>query len=116
MSAADRRVVVTGMGVVSALGIGVEATWDGLVAGRSGIRWIDSFDPCRVTSKIAATVVGFDASGVLDRKEIRRTDRYTQFGLVAAREALDPGRAARPPRRQPGRAQPGSSWGPGWAA
>jgi 3-oxoacyl-[acyl-carrier-protein] synthase II len=77
------------MGVVSAVGIGVEATWAGLVAGRSGVRRIDSFDPERTDSKIAASVVDFDPSHVLDRKEIRRADRYTQFGLVAAREALD---------------------------
>ena len=89
MSLSDRRVVVTGMGVVSAVGIGVEATWAGLVAGRSGVRRIDSFDPERTDSKIAASVVDFDPSHVLDRKEIRRADRYTQFGLVAAREALD---------------------------
>jgi 3-oxoacyl-[acyl-carrier-protein] synthase II len=89
VSLSDRRVVVTGMGVVSAVGIGVEATWAGLVAGRSGVRRIDSFDPERTDSKIAASVVDFDPSHVLDRKEIRRADRYTQFGLVAAREALD---------------------------
>ena len=81
--------VVTGMGVVSAVGIGVEATWSSLIAGRSGVRTIDSFDPVRVDSKIAATVMDFDASHVLDRKELRRSDRYTQFGLVAGREALD---------------------------
>ncbi len=84
-----RRVVVTGMGAVSALGQGVERTWDGLVAGRSGIRTIESFDPSRLTSRIAAEVPEFDASGVLDRKDLRRTDRYIQFGLVAAREAMD---------------------------
>lgn len=89
MSRSERRVVVTGMGVVSAVGIGVEATWAGLVAGRSGVRRIDSFDPERTDSKIAASVLDFDPSHVLDRKEIRRADRYTQFGLVAAREALD---------------------------
>lgn len=83
------RVVVTGMGALSALGSGVAATWDGLVAGRSGVRTIESFDPSRVASRIAAEVRDFDASAVLDRKEMRRTDRYIQFGLVAAREALD---------------------------
>lgn len=92
MSRSERRVVVTGMGVVSAVGIGVEATWAGLVAGRSGVRGIDSFDPERTDSKIAASVLDFDPSHVLDRKEIRRADRYTQFGLVAAREALDSAR------------------------
>jgi 3-oxoacyl-[acyl-carrier-protein] synthase II len=83
------RVVVTGMGALSALGNSVAATWDGLVAGRSGIRTIERFDPSRVASKIAGEVRDFDASHVLDRKDVRRTDRYIQFGLVAAREALD---------------------------
>ena len=61
----------------------------GLVAGRSGVRTIEAFDPSRLTSQMAAEVRDFDASGVLDRKELRRTDRYIQFGLVAARQALD---------------------------
>lgn len=84
-----RRVVVTGMGMLSALGTDVPSTWAGLIAGRSGIRTIEAFDPSRITSRIAGEVHGFDASGVLDRKDLRRTDRYIQFALVAAREALD---------------------------
>jgi len=84
-----RRVVVTGMGAVSALGNDVASTWEGLVAGRSGVRTIETFDPSRVDSKIAAEVRGFDPSAVIDRKEMRRMDRYIQFGLVVARQALD---------------------------
>ena len=84
-----RRVVVTGMGAVTALGNDVATTWAGLVAGRSGVRTIESFDPSRLTSRIAAEVRDFDASHILDKKDIRRTDRYIQFGLVAARQALD---------------------------
>jgi 3-oxoacyl-[acyl-carrier-protein] synthase II len=84
-----RRVVVTGMGAVTALGNDVSSTWDGLVAGRSGIRRIEAFDPSRLTSQVAAEVRDFDASHVLDRKDLRRTDRYIQFGLVATREAMD---------------------------
>ena len=84
-----RRVVVTGMGAVSALGNDVASTWEGLLAGKSGIRTIERFDPSRVDSKIAAEVKDFDASAVIDRKEMRRMDRYIQFGLVVAREALD---------------------------
>jgi 3-oxoacyl-[acyl-carrier-protein] synthase II len=84
-----RRVVVTGMGAVTALGNDVASTWAGLVAGRSGVRPIEAFDPSRLTSRIAAEVRDFDPSGVLDRKDIRRTDRYIQFGLVAARQAMD---------------------------
>jgi 3-oxoacyl-[acyl-carrier-protein] synthase II len=85
----SRRVVVTGMGMVTALGNDVPSTWEGLLAGRSGIRTIESFDPSRLNVRIAAEVQAFDSSHVLDRKEQRRTDRYIQFGLVAAREAMD---------------------------
>jgi 3-oxoacyl-[acyl-carrier-protein] synthase II len=84
-----RRVVVTGMGMVTALGNDLPSTWSGLVAGRSGVATIDAFDPSRLTARIAAEVHDFDASGVLGRKEIRRTDRYIQLGLVAAREAIE---------------------------
>jgi 3-oxoacyl-[acyl-carrier-protein] synthase II len=83
-----RRVVVTGMGMITAIGNDVAATWAGLVEGRSGIRTIESFDPSRLDSQIAGEAQGFDASGLLDRKELRRTDRYAQFGLVATAEAL----------------------------
>jgi len=84
-----RRVVITGTGAVTALGNDVETTWAGLIAGRSGVRTIENFDPSRLASQIAAEVRDFDASGLLDRKELRRTDRYIQFALIAAREALD---------------------------
>ena len=86
---APRRVVVTGMGMVTALGTDVASTWDGLVAGRSGIRTIEAFDPSRLHSQMAGEVPGFDPSDVLDRKDIRRMDRYMQFGLVVSRQALD---------------------------
>ncbi len=84
-----RRVVVTGTGALTALGQDVESTWAGLLAGHSGVAPITQFDATRVSVKIAAEVKDFDASGVLDRKEIRRTDRYIQFALVATRQALD---------------------------
>ncbi len=88
-SPAARRVVVTGMGMLSALGQGVTPTWEGLIAGRSGVRTIDAFDPSRLTTRIAGQVPDFDPNGVIDRKDQRRMDRYIQFGLVAAREAMD---------------------------
>ena len=84
-----RRVVVTGMGMVTALGNDVASSWAGLAAGRSGVATIASFDPSRLTVQIAGEVKDLDASHILDRKEIRRTDRYIQFGLVASREAMD---------------------------
>jgi 3-oxoacyl-[acyl-carrier-protein] synthase II len=84
-----RRVVVTGMGAVTPLGNDVQTFWSRLVRGDSGVETISGFDPERVTSKIAGEVKDFDPSNVLDRKEIRRNDRYTQLALVAAREAMD---------------------------
>jgi len=83
-----RRVVVTGMGMVTALGNDLPTTWAGIVAGQSGIRRIEAFDPTRINSQMAGEVRGFDVSSVLDRKELRRTDRYAQLGLVASAEAL----------------------------
>ena len=84
-----RRVVVTGTGMLTALGNDVATTWDGLVAGRSGIATITAFDPSRLAARIAGEVKDLDASHILDRKEVRRTDRYIQFGLVASRQAMD---------------------------
>ena len=84
-----RRVVVTGMGIVSALGNDVASTWAGLLAGRSGVRTIETFDPGRLGVRIAAEVRDLDVSHVVDRKDARRMDRYILLGLVAAREAMD---------------------------
>ena len=83
-----RRVVVTGMGAVTPLGNDVETFWRRLVAGESGVRTIQGFDPSRVDSRVAGEVVDFDPSAVLDRKDVRRNDRYTQLMLVAGREAM----------------------------
>ena len=84
-----RRVVITGMGMLTAVGNDVPASWAGLLAGRSGIGPVTGFDASRLTVRFAGEVKDFDSSGVLDRKDQRRTDRYIQFGLVAAREAMD---------------------------
>jgi 3-oxoacyl-[acyl-carrier-protein] synthase II len=91
-----RRVVITGYGAVTPLGADAESFWANLVAGRSGVRTISSFDPSRVPSRIAGQVPDFDPSVVLDRKEVRRNDRTTQMALVATRAALD--MAGMPPR------------------
>jgi 3-oxoacyl-[acyl-carrier-protein] synthase II len=87
--AVPRRVVVTGMGMITALGKDVATTWEGMVAGRSGVGPITLFDPERLDCRIAGEVKDFDSSHVLDKKDMRRTDRYIQFGLVAARQAMD---------------------------
>ena len=85
----SRRVVVTGMGLVTPLGKDVTSTWAGMVAGRSGVSTIEAFDPSRLSVRVAGQVHDFDPSPVIDRKDQRRMDRYMQFGLVAAREAMD---------------------------
>lgn len=83
-----RRVAVTGIGVVSPLGIGLEATWQAAVSGRSGVGPIDTFDVSEYPARFAALVRDFDPSGVLDPKEARRLARFQQFAMVAAEEAL----------------------------
>jgi 3-oxoacyl-[acyl-carrier-protein] synthase II len=82
------RIVITGMGTLSSLGNSTQATWDGLVAGRSGIGPITQFDPARLTTRIAGEVKDFDCSALLDSKAQRRNDRYTQLALMAALEAV----------------------------
>jgi 3-oxoacyl-[acyl-carrier-protein] synthase II len=82
-----RRVVVTGMGMVSALGNDVASSWEGLLAGRSGAAPVDTFDTSRLSVRFAATVKGFDPSAILDRKDLRRTDRYIQFALWSTHQA-----------------------------
>ena len=83
-----RRVVVTGMGMVTPLGLDVPSNWDALVNGRSGIRRITRFDPSPYETQIAGEVLDFDPSAYMDRKEIRRTDRFTHLGVAAASQAL----------------------------
>ncbi|HEV2208570.1 MAG TPA: beta-ketoacyl-ACP synthase II [Verrucomicrobiae bacterium] len=85
----DRRVVITGMGVVSALGTGVETFWRELIAGHCGIDRITGFDPSAYDTQMAAEVRNFDPSPAFPSpKEIRRTDRFSQFGVHAGWQAL----------------------------
>ena len=83
-----RRVAVTGLGIVCPVGIGVDAAWDALTAGRSGIGPITSFDTTDYTVHFAGCVDDFDPGNVLDVKEARRLSRFQQFAVVAAEEAL----------------------------
>ncbi len=83
-----RRVVVTGLGMITPLGASVEKTWAGIVAGRSGIGPITRFDPEGLETKIAGEVHDFDPLAYMDRKEVRRADRFTQFAVAAAGQAL----------------------------
>jgi 3-oxoacyl-[acyl-carrier-protein] synthase II len=83
-----KRIVVTGIGVVSPLGIGRKAFWEGICAGASGAGPITLFDPEAYATKFACEVKNFNPSPVIDPKESRRMERFTQFAIVAAHEAL----------------------------
>ncbi|MBX6377391.1 MAG: beta-ketoacyl-ACP synthase II [Clostridia bacterium] len=83
-----RRGVVTGMGAVTPVGIGVTAFWESLVRGRSGVRVVQRVDVDDLPCRIGAEVLDFDPTDYMDRKEARRTDRFTQFAVAAAREAV----------------------------
>jgi len=82
------RVVVTGIGVVTPIGIGKDAFWEGLLAGQNGISRITQFDPSKFRSQMAGEVKNFQAEEWIDRKLARRTDRFTHFALVAANLAM----------------------------
>ncbi len=83
-----RRVVVTGLGLVTPLGNDVPSTWAALIAGRSGVDYITRFDTTGFETKIAAEVKGFDPGQYLDRKDLRRMDSFTHFAIAAAVQAL----------------------------
>ena len=85
----DRRVVVTGLGVISPLGLDVEQTWQALIAGRSGVRTITAFDAQRSDVRIAAEISGFDAAVFFGRRRARHLDRVVQLALVASKEAIE---------------------------
>ncbi|MDX1934395.1 MAG: beta-ketoacyl-ACP synthase II [Capsulimonadales bacterium] len=84
-----KRVVITGVGAVTPVGIGKEAYWNGLITGTSGIGPISNFDPTGFDVRIAAEVKGFEPGDYFDRKEGRRMDRFTQFAVASAKLALE---------------------------
>ncbi len=83
-----RRVVVTGLGLVSPVGVGVEESWSALVAGKSGVGPITLFDASTFPTRIAAEVKNFDPAKFMDRKEVRRNDRFIHFALAAGDMAV----------------------------
>lgn len=89
MSRVRRRVAVTGLGVVSPIGVGHQEFWAAMLEGRSGVDVITAFDASGYATRIAAEVRGFDALAFMDRKEARRNDRFVQFAYAAGRMALD---------------------------
>jgi len=83
------RVVITGVGAITPLGLSTAATWDGLLAGRSGIGPITRWDTSELRTNFAGEVHDFDPANYMDRKEARRLDPYIQFALAATKEALE---------------------------
>jgi len=84
-----RRVVITGMGMITPLGLDTESTWDGLVNGRSGIGPITQFDDKEIPAQIAGEVKGFDPAVYIEAKEIKKMDRFIHFGIAASQMAMD---------------------------
>ena len=83
----SRRVVVTGIGVISPVGIGKDNFWNSLMAGKSGIGPITHFDPAEYSTRIAGQVNDFVPENFLDKKEAKRMDRNTQFSIAASKLA-----------------------------
>ncbi|HEY2030080.1 MAG TPA: beta-ketoacyl-ACP synthase II [Myxococcales bacterium] len=88
MQRVERRVVITGLGLVTPIGIGVEEVWKAALAGKSGVGPITHFDAHELPSRIAGEVRGFDAALYMDKKEARRNDLFIQYGLAGAQLAL----------------------------
>lgn len=84
-----RRIVVTGLGAITPLGHNVEQTWSSILAGKSGVGAVTDFDTAEYSTKIWAKVKDFNAEAVFGAKDARKMDPFTQYGLVAAKEALD---------------------------
>jgi 3-oxoacyl-[acyl-carrier-protein] synthase II len=84
-----RRVVVTGLGIVSPLGIGVERNWKGLLAGENGIGPVTKFDASEFSSQIAGEIKGFDPLSFIEKKEIRKMDPFIQYAIAAAHLAVE---------------------------
>ena len=85
----DRRVVITGLGILSPLGNEIEKVWDSILKGKSGVSNITSFDTSNNETKFAATIENFQVENYLDKKEIRRLDPFIQYGLVAALDCIE---------------------------
>src|SRR5262245_64492605 len=87
-----RRVVVTGVGLVSPLAIGTQANWDAILAGKSGIGPITRFDASQYSARIAGEVKAFDPLQFVDKKDVKKMDVFIQFALAASQFAVDDAR------------------------
>ena len=85
----SNRVVITGIGAITPIGIGREAFWKALLEGKNGIGRITRFDASECHSQIAGEVKDFEPGDYIDKKEAKRMDRYTQFAVAAAKLALE---------------------------
>ena len=85
----SRRVVITGVGLLSSVGLSTGETWDGLLAGRSGIGPITRFDPSLFAARIAGEVRGFDPLNWVDKKDVKKMDAFIQYALAASQFAMD---------------------------
>ncbi len=83
-----KRVVVTGIGMINSLGLDKESSFEAIVNGECGIKTIELFDPEKFSAKIAGEITNFDPATVMDKKEIKKADRFIQLGLKAAEEAI----------------------------
>ncbi|MBA2654847.1 MAG: beta-ketoacyl-ACP synthase II [Gammaproteobacteria bacterium] len=86
---AKRRVVVTGMGMITPLGLTVKETWEGITAGKSGIRLIKHFDASESPVKFCGNVENFDATQFMNPKDVRRLDTFIHYGVAAAKQAIE---------------------------
>ncbi len=84
-----KRVVVTGIGMINSLGQDKESSFQAILDGECGIKTIELFDVEKFSAKIAGEIIGFDPSTVMDKKEVKKADRFIQLGLKAAQEAMD---------------------------
>jgi 3-oxoacyl-[acyl-carrier-protein] synthase II len=85
----SRRVVITGIGLVSPIAIGTEANWQGLIAGRSGVARITHFDPAAFAAQIAGEVKGFDPLQFVEKKDVKKLDVFIQYAIAASQFAVD---------------------------
>jgi 3-oxoacyl-[acyl-carrier-protein] synthase II len=96
-----RRVVVTGIGLVSSLGIGTEANWRSLLAGESGVATITKFDPTEFSTRIAGEVKDFDPLTYIEKKDVKKMDIFIQYAIAASQFAVDDAALTFPPEEAP---------------